>query len=213
MAWVAPRSLDDALALLALAQDHCGASLNAFEILNHTQLEHVLTHVPGLRDPLPQPAAWNLLIELSDRSDDAQLQARLEQVLIQAGDLITDAALARSQAQCEQFWRIRSSVSEGNKKSGMSLVFDVAVPLIQVPAFIARADAAVRAICPPVRVPVVGHLGDGNMHLVIVMAWEYWQSLSEPQALLQTLRDAVYAIVAELGGTWSAEHGIGRMLL
>ncbi len=213
MAWVAPRSLDDALALLALTQDHCGASLNAFEVLNHTQLEHVLTHVPGLRDPLPQPVAWNLLIELSDRSGDAQLQARLEQVLIQAGDLITDAALARSQAQCEQFWRIRSSVSEGNKKSGMSLVFDVAVPLIQVPAFIARADAAVRAICPAVRVPVVGHLGDGNMHLVIVIDWALWQSLSEPQALLQTMRDAVYAIVAELGGTWSAEHGIGRMLL
>ena len=60
---------------------------------------------------------------------------------------------------------------------------------------------------------MVGHLGDGNMHLVIVIDWALWQSLSEPQALLQTMRDAVYAIVAELGGTWSAEHGIGRMLL
>jgi FAD/FMN-containing dehydrogenase len=213
LAWVAPRSLEDALALLALTQGHCGASLNAFEILNHTQLEHVLTHVPGLRAPLVQPAPWNLLIELSDRSDDAQLQARLEQVLTQAGELITDAALASNQAQCAQFWRIRSSVSEGNKKSGMSLVFDVAVPLVRVPQFIARADAAVRLLCPEVRVPVVGHLGDGNMHLVIVIGWAHWQSLSDPQALLQTMRDAVYAIVAELGGTWSAEHGIGRMLL
>jgi FAD/FMN-containing dehydrogenase len=51
------------------------------------------------------------------------------------------------------------------------------------------------------------------MHLVIVIGWAHWQSLSDPQALLQTMRDAVYAIVAELGGTWSAEHGIGRMLL
>lgn len=133
-------------------------------------------------------------------------------MLIQAGDLITDAALARSQAQSEPFWRIRSSVSEGNKKSGMSLVFDVAVPLIQVPAFIARADAAVRAICPALRVPVVGHLGEGHIHWVTVIDWAHWQSLSEPQALMQTMRDAVYAIVAELGGTWSAEHGIGRML-
>jgi FAD/FMN-containing dehydrogenase len=169
--------------------------------------------VPGLRAPLTHPAPWNLLIELSDRSDDAQLQAKLEQVLTQAGELITDAALASNQAQCEQFWRIRSSVSEGNKKSGMSLVFDVAVPLVRVPQFIARAEAAVRLLCPEVRVPVVGHLGDGNMHLVIVIGWAHWQSLSDPQALLQTMRDAVYAIVAELGGTWSAEHGIGRMLL
>ena len=213
MAWVAPRSLEDALALLALTQGHCGTSLNAFEILNHTQLEHVLTHVPGLRQPLAQPAPWNLLIELSDRSDDAQLQAHLEQVLTQAGDLITDAALASNQTQCEQFWRIRSSVSEGNKKSGMSLVFDVAVPLVRVPQFVARADAAVRLLCPEVRVPVVGHLGDGNMHLVIVIEWAHWKALSDPQGLLQAMRDTVYAIVAELGGTWSAEHGIGRMLL
>ena len=63
------------------------------------------------------------------------------------------------------------------------------------------------------RVPVVGHLGDGNMHWVIVIDWALWQSLSEPQALLQTMRDAVYAIVADLGGTWSAEHGRGRMLI
>ena len=85
--------------------------------------------------------------------------------------------------------------------------------LLLVAGLLARAEAAVRLLCPEVRVPVVGHLGDGNMHLVIVIGWAHWQSLSDPQALLQTMRDAVYAIVAELGGTWSAEHGIGRMLL
>jgi FAD/FMN-containing dehydrogenase len=127
--------------------------------------------------------------------------------------LIADAALASNQAQCADFWRIRSSVSEGNRKSGMSLVFDIAVPLVQVAAFIERASAAVRSMIDAARIPVVGHLGDGNMHLVIVIEWAHWHALQEPQALLQRLREAVYAIAAELGGTWSAEHGIGSLLL
>ena len=215
VAWVAPRSVEAALSLLGLTQDQCGASLNAFEILNRTQLEHVMRHVPDVREPLAEPAPWNLLIELSDRSAPATLQAQLEQVLEQAhaAGLILDASVASNQAQCAQFWRIRSSVSEGNKKSGMSLVFDVAVPLVRTAEFIERASAAVRAISEPVRIPVVGHLGDGNIHLVIVIEWAHWQALTEPQAVLQAMRDAVYALVAELGGTWSAEHGIGRLLL
>jgi FAD/FMN-containing dehydrogenase len=95
----------------------------------------------------------------------------------------------------------------------MSLVFDVAVPLVQVPSFIDRASAAVRALIDTARIPVVGHLGDGNMHLVIVIEWAQWHALPQPQALLQRVREAVYAIAAELGGTWSAEHGIGSLLL
>jgi len=215
MAWVAPHSLQAALSLLALAQQQCGTRLNAFEVLNRTQIEHVLAHVPGVREPLAQPAPWNLLIELSEHGQSAPLQERLERLLVQAEQdgLIADAALASNQAQCADFWRIRSSVSEGNRKSGMSLVFDIAVPLVQVDAFIERASAAVRSMIDAARIPVVGHLGDGNMHLVIVIEWAHWHALQEPQALLQRLREAVYAIAAELGGTWSAEHGIGSLLL
>jgi FAD/FMN-containing dehydrogenase len=215
MAWVAPHSLQAALSLLALAQQQCGTRLNAFEVLNRTQIEHVLAHVPGVHEPLAQPAPWNLLIELSEHGQSAPLQERLERLLVQAEQdgLIADAALASNQAQCADFWRIRSSVSEGNRKSGMSLVFDIAVPLVQVAAFIERASAAVRSMIDAARIPVVGHLGDGNMHLVIVIEWAHWHALQEPQALLQRLREAVYAIAAELGGTWSAEHGIGSLLL
>jgi FAD/FMN-containing dehydrogenase len=215
VAWVAPHSLPAALSLLALAQQQCGSSLNAFEVLNRTQIEHVMAHVPGVREPLAQAAPWNLLIELSERGEPAALQDRLEQLLAQAeqSGLIADATVASNQAQCADFWRIRSSVSEGNRKSGMSLVFDVAVPLVQVPSFIDRASAAVRALIDTARIPVVGHLGDGNMHLVIVIEWAQWHALPEPQALLQGVREAVYAIAAELGGTWSAEHGIGSLLL
>ena len=218
VAWVAPHSLQAALSLLALAQQQCGSSLNAFEALNRTQIEHVMAHVPGVREPLAQPAPWNLLIELSERGEGSAavlLQERLERLLVQAEEdgLIADAALASNQAQCADFWRIRSSVSEGNRKSGMSLVFDIAVPLVQVAAFIERASAEVRTLVDVARTPVVGHLGDGNMHLVIVIDWAHWNALQEPQALLQRLREAVYEIAAELGGTWSAEHGIGSLLL
>jgi FAD/FMN-containing dehydrogenase len=215
VAWVAPHSLPAALSLLALAQQQCGSSLNAFEVLNRTQIEHVMAHVPGVREPLAQAAPWNLLIELSERGEPAALQDRLEQLLAQAeqSGLIADATVASNQAQCADFWRIRSSVSEGNRKSGMSLVFDIAVPLVQVASFIDRASAAVRALIDTARIPVVGHLGDGNMHLVIVIEWAQWHALPQPQALLQRVREAVYAIAAELGGTWSAEHGIGSLLL
>lgn len=215
VAWVAAASVQAAVALLDLVKQNAGNRLSAFEILNRTQLEHVLGAVPSLRDPLPQPASWNLLIEFSDRSGDPELREALEGILGTAyeQELIEDAAIASNEAQCQDFWRIRHSVSEGNTKAGMSLVFDVAVPVSRVPAFIERASSAVVAQADWARVSIVCHLGDGNIHFVLVFNQARWNALENPTALLERVRRCVYDIVSELGGTWSAEHGIGRTLL
>ena len=215
VAWVAPQSVQAAVALLELFKQQAGNRLSAFEILNRTQMDHVRAAVPGVRDPLSEPADWNLLIELSDRSSDAELGGTLETILGNAydHDLILDAAIASNEAQCQDFWRIRHAVSEGNTKAGMSIVFDVAVPVSQVPTFIEQACAAAASQADWARASIVSHLGDGNVHFVLVFERTRWNAMADPAELLAHVRRCVYDIVSELGGTWSAEHGIGRTLL
>lgn len=215
VAWVAPLSVEAAVTLLDRVKLKAGNRLSAFEILNRTQMDHVLAAVSGVRNPLPQATDWNLLIEFSDRSSDEELREAMEDLLESAFEqgLILDAAIASSEAQCQDFWRIRHSVSEGNTKAGMSIVFDVAVPVSQVPAFVERACAAVSAQADWARASIVSHLGDGNVHFVLVFERTRWEALADQAGLLERVRLCVYDIVSELGGTWSAEHGIGRTLL
>lgn len=215
VAWVAPGSIAAALELLALMQGRAGDCLSAFEIMNCVQVEHVFAHVTAVRNPLPDLAQWNLLVELSGQGDAMAMRDMLEEVLADAHEsgLISNAAVASNESQCGDFWRIRHSVSEGNTKSGMSVVFDVAVPLSSVADFVERATTEVRRRADWARIAVVSHLGDGNVHFVPVFERQRWDALPEQAAFLEGLREAVYELVAELKGTWSAEHGIGRTLL
>lgn len=215
VAWVAPKSVQSAVELLDLIKGRGGGRLSAFEILNRTQMELIVGTVSGIRHPLAQQPDWNLLVEFSDRCDDQVLRDALEEILAVAHEagLIEDAAIAASEAQCKAFWRIRHSASEGNTKSGISLVFDAAVPVSKVPEFIERAAIEVSSQVDWAQHAIVSHLGDGNIHFVIVFDRQRWARLESPAELTERVRAAVYDLVAELGGTWSAEHGIGRTLI
>ena len=198
-----------AMALFHLARDRAGRSLTAFEIIPRVGLEFVLRHAPGTRDPLASRHPWYVLMEYSSAQSQQDADASAEAIFA-AGlerDLVQDGVLAQSLEQAAAFWHMRETMSDVQKLEGGSIKHDVAVPLAKVPELIARASVAVAALIPGVRPCPFGHMGDGNIHL----------NFSQPvdmdkQAFLarwDEVNAVVHGIVGELGGTISAEHGIG----
>ncbi len=215
MAWLGVESPAAALDILALFREREETRLTAFELMNATQVDLVVQHVPDRRCPLKQPAPWHLQIELSDSGSPEALAAAMESALECAFDrgLIMDAVLAASEAQRSAMWEFRHSVSEANKKSGIGLNTDCAVPVSAVPAFIEQATAAVQANRSGTRIIVVAHMGDGNAHFIPHLDFESWAALPERDAFVTRVKHAIDDVAVRLGGTFSAEHGIGRMLI
>jgi FAD/FMN-containing dehydrogenase len=199
-----------ALELFALARDRAASRLTAFELVPRIGLDFAIRHAQ-CRDPLGTPSPWYALVELADSASSGTLQDSLSAILEQAVErgLVSDAAIAASTAQANDFWRIRESLSEVQGREGASIKHDVSVPLSTVPRFIADATAAVLAVEPLSRPVPFGHLGDGNVHF----------NISEPAggdrdrflARADEITARVYEVVLALDGSISAEHGIGQM--
>jgi FAD/FMN-containing dehydrogenase len=198
----------DALALLNFMQSRFGASLTSFELIARRGIEFVTKHLPGTREPLAAPHPWYVLAEIS--SPDAEgTRATLEAALVEAAEknIVRDAAIAASEAQRIAFWKTRTGLTEVQKPEGGSIKHDISVPIGKVPALIEQAGAAVEKLVPGARPVPFGHLGDGNIHY----------NVSQPigadrQAFLdrwEEVNATVHGIVAKLGGSISAEHGIG----
>lgn len=215
MAWLSVANPQAALDLLAILQSGCGTQLSAFELLDENQIRLVVEQVPGRRCPVAEPAGWHVLVELADAGDAAALDARLEAALAPAleSGLILDAAIATSGAQRAQFWEFRHSVSEANKKGGVGLTSDTAVPVSAVPAFIDAATAAVHRIVPDLPIVIVAHLGDGNVHFIPFFSFETWAALADKDAMAHDVRRVVNDVAAAFGGTFGAEHGVGQTLV
>lgn len=210
VAWLAVADPAAAIAVLGLFRAACASRLSAFEMINDAEASLVEKHVPGRRVPVTG-AGWHVLVELSDSGDEAALDAAMGAILEEAlaRDLVTDAVIGTSEAQREALWAVRHGVSEANKKEGVSLTSDTAVPISAVPAFIAAATAAVQAIVPGLTVLVVAHLGDGNVHFIPFFPFAEWEALPDRDATARHLRRAVDDAAMALGGTFSAEHGVG----
>ena len=211
-AWVAVPDPASAVRLLGRLRDAAGDNVTAFEIVARPALELVLRHIPNARDPLLGKPAWQVLIELGGSSDmGGDLSATLERALEAAAEdgIVNDAVLAASEAQTAALWALRENVSEAQKIEGISIKHDIAVPVSRIAEFIARADAALRAAFPEVRIICFGHIGDGNLH--------YNQSRSDAQSndefIAQTgaVNRIVHDLVHGLGGSISAEHGLGQL--
>ena len=209
-AFVGLEGLDEAARFFDLAYEMGAGELTAFELLPRIGIEFALRHAEGTREPLAAAYPWYVLMELSSLRPDAAEPAA-EALLIAASErsLITDAALAGSLAQAADFWRIRELMTEVQLHEGGSIKNDVSVPVAALPDFLARAIDAVTAIVPGSRPVPFGHYGDGNIHF----------NISQPVgadkdaflARWDEMTGAVNAIVLELGGSVSAEHGIGRL--
>jgi D-lactate dehydrogenase (cytochrome) len=199
-----------AIRLLAAARRASGDAVTACELVPRFGLELGLRHVPGVRDPFEQPHPWYLLLELSS-SRPGGLREALETVLEQAFEEghALDAVLAESGDQRNAFWRIREAVPESQKKEGGSIKHDVSVATSSVPELIARCSEAVEAAMPGIRVVAFGHVGDGNVHFNLTqpVGADKQEFLGEWARMNRIVHD----IVVGMGGSISAEHGIGRL--
>jgi D-lactate dehydrogenase (cytochrome) len=214
----APRSVEtafagvatpaEALALLNFMQSRFGAALTSFELIARRGIEFATKHLPGAREPLAAAQPWYVLIEILSPAPEG-MRAMLEAALAEAAakNIVGDATIAASEAQRLAFWNLRTGLAEVQKPEGGSIKHDISVPVGSVPALIEQADAAVEKLVPGARPVPFGHLGDGNIHY----------NVSQPvgadaKAFLdrwQEVNAVVHAIVAKLGGSISAEHGIG----
>jgi FAD/FMN-containing dehydrogenase len=204
-------ALETAPAFFTRAVERAGAALTAFEIMPRVGLEFVLRHGSLSRDPFPSPHPWYVLFELTSPREGAELAQLAESLLSQGVETgeIADAVVASSLAQSAALWRLRELMSEVQKEEGGSIKHDVAVPVARVPEFVARANRLVELMIPGARPVPFGHLGDGNIHY----------NVSQPPGMeravflanWEALNAAVHEIVLDLGGSISAEHGIGRL--
>ena len=208
-AFVGLRSPDDALKLLRMARERIGASITSFELISRNAYDIGLRH-GGARTPLRGAHDWYVLVEASSQTpgglDDAfagALESALEQ------DVIEDASIAASLEQRADFWQLRECLSDAQSKEGASIKHDVSVAVGLVPTLIREATPAVEAFAPGARVVAFGHLGDGNIHF----------NVSQPvgadrKAFLDrwdAMNEIVHSIAARLGGSYSAEHGVGQL--
>lgn len=208
--FVAMPDLDAVITLLGLTREMTGELVSAFELVPAIGLEFLAKH-KGFKSPLKSTAPWYVLIELTSTDAPGTLKNALEP-LLEAGlekGLVLDATIAANVSQTEDFWRLRETMSEIQKFEGGSIKHDIAVQISDIPTFVERAIAAVTAACPGIRPVVFGHVGDGNLHF----------NLTQPEdadkdsylAGWEALSRIVHDIVDDMGGSISAEHGIGQL--
>jgi FAD/FMN-containing dehydrogenase len=200
-----------ALDLLAGLRTAAGDQVTSFELMPRLAVELTVKHVPGVADPLSQNTPWYLLIELSSPNSRQDLAGSLTATLEDAAarGTIVDAMLATSIAQAQAMWKLRESVPEAQRRHGASLKHDVSVPLSAIPALIAEGSALVRRLAPEGDVISYGHAGDGNLHFNVSQKPD--ADIKSFMARGPVLELAMFDLVESLGGSISAEHGIGRL--
>ena len=206
-AFVGLKSPAQALKLLSISQNEAAGSLTSFELLSDLAVDFSVRHGIDIRDPLGSKHPWYVLMELSSPRDDAR--ATLESILAQGLDqgIVDDAVIAANLSQRSAFWKLRDEMSAAQKPEGGSIKHDISVPVVAVPDFIEAANAAVVKLIPGARPVPFGHLGDGNIHYNV--SQPIGADSADFLARWHEVNEVVFAIVLRLGGSISAEHGIG----
>jgi FAD/FMN-containing dehydrogenase len=200
-----------ALDLLARLRNAAGDQVTTFELIPRVAVDLTVKHVPGVANPLEFGSAWYLLIELTSPNPNQQLTNLLTGELQQAAETgaIIDALLANSIAQAQSMWKLRESVPEAQRRHGASIKHDVSVPVSAIPALIEQGTALAQQLAPEGFVVSYGHAGDGNLHFNLSLKPD--ADLAAFTASTHALEHAMFDLVESLGGSISAEHGIGRL--
>jgi FAD/FMN-containing dehydrogenase len=210
-AFVAVPDVSAALALLGELRERSGDLVSSFELIPEIALELAVHHISGVVDPLGARHPWYVLCELSSSRGDEPLEAILEGALAAAlgQGRVLDAVIAQSERQRGEFWRLRENIPEAQRHEGAGLKHDISVPVERLPEFVARGAEWVHAHVPDGRLVAYGHLGDGNLHFNVSQA-----PGADPAAFgarAASVMRAIHDLVHQFGGSFSAEHGIGRV--
>ncbi len=204
-------SVETALEIFGRARRIFGERISSFEIIGSSYMDFVLHYVQGTVMPFAQKAPWYLLIEAGDALADADLGAAMESLLGQAFEdgLVSDATIAASVAQEEAIWKLRHGVTGEFKLAGKTMSHDSSVPVDQQPEFTTRMDSDIRAAYPDANVMMVGHIGDGNIHVVVLFPHERFPDARSYEEASDVIDSIIDRVVIEMGGSITAEHGVG----
>ena len=209
-AFAAIADVDAAVALLGELKQALGDRLTGFELVSRYCIELTRRIFPAFADPLPGHP-WYALIQADDAAANSPLAAQLEAALAGAVEkqLARDATIAQSAAQADALWSLREHIPEAQRRDGHNMKHDVSLMVSRIPGFLREAQARLDAAFPGIRYVVFGHLGDGNLHYNLTAP----ERVSREEFLGGTARAnrIVYDLVGELGGSFSAEHGIGQL--
>jgi FAD/FMN-containing dehydrogenase len=151
------------------------------------------------------------LLELSDSESEMHARERFETVLGEAieSGCVKDAVIAESIAQTQALWHLRESISLAEKESGKSIKHDISVPVSHMADFVRDTNRALQQALPGIRNVIFGHLGDGNLHYNVARGgdWSEAELLAQQDAVFTLVHDNVHAV----GGSISAEHGVGQL--
>lgn len=163
--------------------------------------------------PLDEP--YYVLVELADNAAGWNAEPLLEAILTEAleTELIVDAVVATDLAKAERIWALRHNISESNKLEGFTISNDTSVPISQLPSYVARVTEELSRQLPDATVCHAGHMGDGNIHVVVILPREIYQTPEACEAGAAVANAIVHEEAVRLGGSISAEHGIGLMHL
>ena len=198
-----------ALALLALARSQIGEMISAFELIYAEGFRFLTEVLPDVRQPFDTPPEWSVLIDVGVNGD-IDPATMLETLFVAAHEagLVTDGLIAQSQQQADDFWNIREMLPEANRRIGSVSSHDISLPLGAIPDFIRKGGEVLSGI-GSFRINCFGHLGDGNLHYNVFA--ERGKSRADHENQRGEIKRALHDLVHEMGGSISAEHGIGRM--
>ena len=197
-----PKS-DAAIELLGDLRSGLGDRIDAFELVSSRAQRYVERHIAGTRLPFDLNGDWYVLIDAAVGGDEALVENCVAAALEKG--IVTDAVIAKSLAESESLWRMRHAISEAQKFEGPSIKHDISLPISSMREFLVRCEERLLELEPDARPVIFGHIGDGNLHYNLTVT----EAVAANADRVAAVSDAIYELVAEYGGSFSAEHGIG----
>ena len=203
----AVQSPASALEFLNRAREVAGDGISAFELISAQGLKFLSEKFPQMRQPWPEPPEWSVLLHLG-LSGSQQSEQVFEDLFENASEVILDGVIAQSRKQSKELWSLREAIPLANRAIGAICSFDISVPLSEIPNFISSAGLRTKKF-GKLRTNCFGHLGDGNLHYNIfppqgAFAKDYHEIKND-------LEGELHSLTHEMGGSISAEHGVGRL--
>lgn len=198
---IALETSGDAVSLLAHLRSSIGDQIEAFELISAYVFGLVLEHIPGSKLPFARDYSWYVLTDVTCGTDADRLEQALQEAA--GSGLICDAVIAKNAAESNALWRMRHSIAEAERAAGKALKHDISVPVSRIEEFLQRGDSLLAEIAPAAQLIAFGHVGDGNLHYNVAL------EPGSPDG--DRVTTAIYNLATELGGSFSAEHGIGSL--
>jgi len=195
------------VSLLAKLQTCFPDRIQTFELVSDYVFGLVERHIPDASLPFDGDYPWYVLLEIATDGEREHLEAALMEAVDDG--LVLDAVIAKNSAEVENLWRLRHSISEAERQAGKALKHDISVPVSRMQEFLQRGERLLGDLRPDATLVAFGHIGDGNLHYNVSLPHDL--SPDEYSSTGETITGAIYDLVAELGGSFSAEHGIGQL--